>query len=93
MRVPMLAYAPGHIAPGGVLDQMILNIDVAPTFLTLAGVETPPRMDGRSFLPLLSGGSIPDWRTEFVYEYFWEFPFPHTPTVYALRGDRYKYMF
>ena len=93
MRVPMLAYAPGHIAPGGALDQMILNIDVAPTFLTLAGVDTPARMDGRSFLSLLSGGSIPDWRTEFVYEYFWEFPFPHTPTVYALRGDRYKYMF
>ncbi len=93
MRVPMLAYAPGHIAAGSVLDQMILNIDVAPTFLTLAGVETPARMDGRSFLPLLSGASIPDWRTEFAYEYFWEFPFPHTPTVYALRGDRYKYMF
>ena len=93
MRVPMLAWAPGHVAPSSELDQMILNIDVAPTFLALAGLRAPERMDGRSFLPLLGGASIPDWRTEFAYEYFWEFPFPHTPTVYALRGDRYKYMF
>ena len=93
MRVPMLAYAPGYVESGSVLDEMILNIDVAPTFLALAGVNAPGRMDGRSFLPLLAGESVDDWRNEFAYEYFWEYPFPHTPTVFALRGDRYKYMF
>jgi N-acetylglucosamine-6-sulfatase len=93
MRVPMLAYAPGFIPAGTAIDQMVLNIDIAPTILELAGLTTPRHMQGRSFLPLLQGGEAADWRTEFVYQYFWEYNFPHTPTVYALRGDRYKYMY
>ena len=93
MRVPMLAYAPGFIPAGSAIDQMVLNIDVAPTILDLAGQPTPGHMQGRSFLPLLQGGDAAGWRTEFVYQYFWEYNFPHTPTVYALRGDRYKYMY
>ncbi len=93
MRVPMLAYAPGFIPAGSVIDQMVLNIDIAPTILELAGQPTPGRMQGRSFLPLLQGREAAGWRMEFVYQYFWEYNFPHTPTVYALRGDRYKYMY
>ena len=93
IRVPMLAWAPGYIDPGSTIEEMVLNIDIAPTILELAGVQAPDWVDGRSFLPLLTGGSVADWREEFVYEYYWEHPFPHTPTVFALRGDRYKYMF
>ena len=29
---------------------------------------------------------------EFLYEYYWEYAFPHTPSTFALRGDRYKYI-
>ncbi len=93
MRVPMIAYAPGRIEAGSTLDNMVLNIDMGPTILEAAGVDTPSRMDGRSFLDLLMGQQEEDWRTEFVYEYYWEYNFPHTPTVYSLRGSRYKYMF
>jgi N-acetylglucosamine-6-sulfatase len=49
-------------------------------------------MDGRSFLPVLAGRP-PEDEGEFLYEYFWEFAFPHTPTTFALRGDRYKYIY
>ncbi|MEZ4694986.1 MAG: sulfatase [Rhodothermales bacterium] len=94
IRVPMIAYAPGRIEAGSVLDEMILNIDMAPTILDLAGVkETDLPMDGRSFSPLLFGQPMDDWRREFAYEYYWEYSFPHTPTVLALRGERYKYLF
>ena len=57
IRVPMLAYAPGLIKPQTQIDQMVQNIDVAPTLLDAAGLPQPtdPTMDGRSFLPLLQG--------------------------------------
>ena len=94
IRVPMLAYAPGFIKPGTKVTQMVQNIDIAPTLLAMAGVQ-PPRsaeMDGKSFLPLLQGQSI-RWRDHILYEYYWEWNFPATPTVFAIRTDRYKYIF
>ena len=49
-------------------------------------------MDGRSFLPLLRGKPIL-WRDHILYEYYWEWNFPATPTVFAIRTERYKYIF
>jgi arylsulfatase A-like enzyme len=92
MRVPMLAYAPGFIAPGSKIDDMVRNIDIAPTLLELAGARPAIEMDGRSFLPLLRGQAA-DWDLEMLYEYYWEHAFPHTPTVFALRDERYKYIY
>ena len=91
MRVPMLAYAPGVIAPGTVVEELVQNIDVGPTVLEVAGLATPERMDGQSFLKLLEGKKIP-WREEAFYEYYWERNFPHTPTVHGVRTKRYKYI-
>jgi N-acetylglucosamine-6-sulfatase len=93
IRVPMLAWGPGLIAPGTKVDAMVLNVDVAPTLLDAASARTSATMDGRSFLPLLQGRKVGDWRNAFVYTYYWEYNFPHTPTVFALRDDRYKFMF
>jgi N-acetylglucosamine-6-sulfatase len=91
MRVPMLAYAPGYVPPGSKVDALVRNIDVAPTVLALTGVESGHEMDGRSFLPALRGLPLAD-EGEFLYEYYWEYAFPQTPTVFALRGERYKYI-
>ena len=91
MRVPLLVYAPGTL-PQRQLDAMVTNVDIGPTILDLAGLTTPEPMNGRSFLPLLRGESVPDWRENFYYEYYWERPFPQTPTVHAIRSDRYKFI-
>ncbi len=94
IRVPMLAYAPGMIGAGTKITQMVQNIDIAPTLLAAAGVQPPKaaKMDGQSFLPLLQGKSA-RWRGHILYEYYWEWNFPATPTVFAIRSDRYKYIF
>ncbi len=91
MRVPMLAWSPGYIEAGTVVEELVRNIDIAPTLLELTGTQTNIEMDGLSFLPLLTGGKEERDR-EFLYEYYWEAAFPHTPTTFSLRGDRYKYI-
>lgn len=92
MRVPMLVHCPELTNGGGKkLEQVIANIDITPTFLEAAGLQAPKNLDGRSFLPLLQGQQVA-WRKSLLYEYYWERNFPQTPTMHALRGDRYKYI-
>ncbi|MBD3615068.1 MAG: sulfatase [Gracilimonas sp.] len=92
IRVPMLAWGPGYVEAGSQIDELVRNIDIAPTILELFDTNSSIDMDGLSFLSLLSGkGEQPD--REFLYEYYWEPAFPHTPTTFSIRGDRYKYIF
>ena len=91
IRVPMLMSCPSLFSAGTVVEQVVANIDVAPTVLEAAGLRKPPHMDGQSFLPLGEGQQVP-WRDYFLYVYYWEKNFPHTPTQFALRGDRFKYI-
>jgi arylsulfatase A-like enzyme len=92
MRVPLLVWSPGIIAPNTKVSQMIQNIDIAPTILELAGIEKPDQMQGESFVQLLLGKEKP-WRTKVFYEYYWEDAFPQTPSIFGVRTDRYKYIF
>jgi N-acetylglucosamine-6-sulfatase len=91
MRVPMLARCPEIIRPGTVVNHVVANLDIMPTMLDAAAAPVPKGLDGASFLPLLQARQIP-WRDSLLYEYYWERNFPQTPTIHALRGDRYKYI-
>ncbi|HWQ52292.1 MAG TPA: sulfatase [Bryobacteraceae bacterium] len=91
MRVPLIARCPELFQGGRTVPQMVANLDIMPTVLEVAGVPAPAGIDGRSFLPLLGGARVP-WRDTLLYEYYWERNYPQTPTVHALRTDRYKYV-
>lgn len=93
MRVPLLAWSPKLIRPQTKISQMVMNVDIGPTVLDLIGMEKPDQMQGYSFLPLLQGRPIERWRDKVYYEYYWEWAFPQTPTIFAVRTDRYKYIF
>lgn len=92
MRVPLIARAPTLIAAGTKIKEMILNVDIGPTILEMAGVKKPKQMQGISFLRLLNGQPDPNWRKEVYYEYYWENAFPQTPTQFAVRTDQYKFI-
>ncbi len=91
IRVPLLLQCPNLFPAGTVLEQVVANIDIAPTILQAAGLAAPPHFDGRSFLQLAEGKTMP-WRDNFLYVYYWEKNFPQSPTTFAIRGDRYKYI-
>ena len=93
MRVPLLVWAPGMVKPNSVVERVVMNVDLAPTFLELGGVPKPSQMQGFSFINLLKGSAGGWQRDKVFYEYYWESSFPQTPTTFAIRSDRYKYIY
>lgn len=91
VKVPLLAYCPELFAGSQTITQLVQNTDIAPTILAAAGLQAPNYMPGRSLLPLLRDPTIA-WRDKIFYEYYWEYDFPMTPTVFGVRTDRYKYI-
>lgn len=90
MRTPLIMRLPKGYDKRGDIDQMVQNIDYAPTFLELAGVEIPEDIQGVSLLPLLKNDSVNDWRNSLYYHYY-EFPAEHmVKKHYGVRTDRYK---
>lgn len=92
IRIPLLVRWPGRVKAGAVIDEMALNVDLAPTLLELAGVAVPAEMQGRSWRPLLerTDAAPRPWRTSFLYEYFLERRHSHTPTMTATRTGTAK---
>lgn len=86
-RTPMLIRFPGRAKAGQRFNEMVMNIDFAPTFLDFAGVEIPADIQGKSFKPLISGD--PYQRRDAVYYHYYELSFGLTKH-YGIRTDRYK---
>ena len=92
VKVPFLIRCPDLFKGGQTITKMVQNIDVAPTILESAGLKKPDYMPGESIIKLLNDDKIA-WRDRIFYEYFWEYNFPMTPTVFGVRTDKYKYIF
>src|SRR5262245_936302 len=92
IRVPFLVRYPKLVKAGSLCDKMVLNLDIAPTVLDLAGVTPPKHLHGHSAVPLLKGETPATWRADWLYEYF-EFPGPHSVRKNrGVRTDRYKFI-
>lgn len=92
LRMPFLIRYPKEIKPKTVNNDFILNIDFAPTFLNVAGVNKPSYMQGESFLKNLEGETPSTWRKEMYYRY-WMNGNESTTANYGIRTDRYKLVF
>ncbi|WP_286272873.1 sulfatase family protein [Thalassotalea hakodatensis] len=89
MRIPFIIKYPNGIKnPGRRSQEMLLNLDMAPTFLALAGLEVPEQMQGKSAVAVLE--DKPDsLRDAWLYKYYEDYPYP-VPEQLALRTKRYK---
>jgi len=90
LRIPMLVRYPRLFGKGKVVDELVLNIDLAPTLLDLAGVPVPHEMQGGSWKPLLAGQKSAHWRQSFLAEYFYENGGGDTPTLVGVRTTHAK---
>lgn len=91
IRVPLLVRYPPLIPPGTVIEEMVLNLDLAPSVIDLGGGKPLPNIDGRSWKPLLTGKTS-GWRNSFLYFYNYEQEFPYTPNVRGVRTTDWKYI-
>jgi len=94
LRIPLMIRYPGLTEGAGIIDQMVLSIDLAPTVLDLANVDKSyaAKMDGRSLLPLFQAHAPTDWRKSFLIEYNTDTVFPrvHKMGYRAVRTERWK---
>jgi arylsulfatase A-like enzyme len=91
IRIPLLMRYPPLIKPGTTIETMVLNIDIAPTLLALAGADRSPDMHGRSLLPLLAEPHA-TLRDAALLENFHDPRFPHIAAWQAIRTPNWKYI-
>ncbi|MGK7393447.1 MAG: sulfatase family protein [Candidatus Cyclobacteriaceae bacterium M3_2C_046] len=91
IRVPAFVHWPAVIEQPEHREEMILNIDIGPTILELAGATIPASMHGLSFARIIKEQPL-NWRKAFLYEYFIDPNAVQTPTILGLRTEKYSYM-
>lgn len=91
MKIPMLIRYPKKIKAGTVINKNALNIDLAPTILEIAGVETPSYMQGESMVKLFENEKDSNWRESFMFEYYVDDAYPYAgPNMLAIKSEQYK---
>ncbi|MGN6546070.1 MAG: sulfatase family protein [Aureliella sp.] len=92
LHVPLMVRGPGikgDITP----EQFVANIDLAPTFLDLAGLPIPDSMQGRSLVPLLRGEQPVDWRKSLYYRYYHDPGHHNTAAHLGVRTPTHKLIY
>ena len=89
MRIPLVMRYPKLANENLTISEMILNADIAPTFLEMAGVSIPAQMQGKSVVPLLHGKNE-NWRKSFLFTYWTDLIY-FIPRITAVRTEKYMY--
>ena len=93
LRMPFVVRYPHEIAPGTESDDMVLNVDFAPLFLELAGIEAPSEFQGRSFRGVLRDETPDDWRQAMYYRYWMHKAHHNVYAHYGLRTHCHKLIY
>ena len=97
LRTPLIIHWPGVTQPDAVNESIVQNIDMAPTFLQMAGLDYPESMHGKSLVPLLKGNTPDDWRDSIYYHYQMKEPNSRTSHLvakhYGIRTAKHKFIF
>jgi arylsulfatase A-like enzyme len=89
-RTPLIMLPPKGFQRRGRVEELVQNIDHAPTLLDIAGVKVPDDMHGRSLVPLMGRDMTDNWR-EALYYHYYEFPGEHSvKRHFGIHDGRYK---
>jgi arylsulfatase A-like enzyme len=89
LRTPLVMRYPGYIRPGTRMNQLVVNIDLTPTLISLSGGTVPPDMQGESMVPMLKNTKIKG--RDALYYHYYEYPEPHRVAPhFGVRTEKYK---
>ena len=91
--MPFIVRYPREIQPGTVSDEMILNVDFAPLFLDIAGIEAPAEFQGLSFRSLWQEQPPAGWRQSMYYRYWMHKTHHNVYAHYGIRTMDYKLIY
>ncbi|QMU30431.1 sulfatase family protein [Adhaeribacter radiodurans] len=87
-RTPMVMRYPGVIKPGTVSNDMVMNMDIAPTMLDAAGLPVPRQMQGQSLLPILKNKNAKG--REALYYHYYENGEHSVSPHFGVKTSQYK---
>ena len=90
LHIPFIMRYPKEIGPGLVNDDIVTNLDFAPTFLDYAGIPRQPDIQGRSFRALIRNRRAGNWRESMYYHYYGAYG---VGAHYGIRTRRYKLIY
>lgn len=93
MRMPLIIRYPEKVKSGTKNDDLVCNIDFAPTLIDLAGVEVPEEMQGESLKPLLAGNTPVNWRDAIYYQYWQHLRSRDVTAHYGIRTKTHKLIY
>ncbi len=93
LQMPFLMRYPREIEAGSINDDILVNIDFAPTFLDYAEASIPDDMQGVSFRANVSGNTPSDWREGMYYRYWMHMNAHDNPAHYGIRTKKHKLIF
>ena len=93
MRMPFIIRFPDRKAAGTTCDDMISNVDFAPTLLELADLQIPDKMQGRSFVANLHGATPNDWPKAVYYRYWQHLLHRNVTAHYGIRTQSEKLIY
>lgn len=94
LQMPFLIRYPAEISPGSISNDLVSNVDFAPTFLSYAGATIPSYMQGTSFRSVLEGATPEDWQQTVYHRYWMHKDESHNAFAhYGIRNERYKLIY
>lgn len=87
-RTPLVMRYPGVVKPGTENNDLVMNLDLAPTLLDAAGVKAPADMQGRSFLPQLKNKNAKG--RDAMYYHYYEYGEHSVSPHFGVSTSRYK---
>ena len=93
LRMPFVIRYPKEIAPGTTNSDIVCNVDFAPLFLDVAGIDIPYDMQGHSFRSMFAGDTPDDWRDALYYRYWMHKTHHNVYAHYGIRTHDHKLIY